>query len=54
LAAETIPGAQGMSVFDKIMAHKKDWLPGVLFVVVVLIGLMFLAGGPSIVFKYVF
>jgi hypothetical protein len=43
-----------MGVLDKIMAHKKDWLPGVIFVFVVLVGLVFLAGGPSIVFKYVF
>jgi len=30
------------------------WLPGLILVAVILIGLTFAAGGPSIVFRYVF
>lgn len=41
-------------MLQTLWAKKASWLPGIVLVILVLFGLSFLAGGPSVVFKYIF
>jgi hypothetical protein len=41
-------------VFKRIWRARWSWLPGVALFVIVLVAISYMAGGPSVVFRYIF